>query len=178
MSKFITKSRLNKINQINQNWSDIIVKDYWQSKPISKEEIEQEKRYKEQLNFLQSEKQRIESIPLEELSFRDLYKEPFREWEYLSNRVYSGEEFAFQFEFFGAEEIRKKVIKILNQEITDYERQEVENRNGEIFVKGKHFITVRNWGKLHGSGGYNLNTEHAGKIQDTLAEYIVEKLNK
>ena len=37
MSKFIKKSRLNKINQINQNWSDILGKDYWQSKPISKE---------------------------------------------------------------------------------------------------------------------------------------------
>lgn len=175
MSKFITKSRLNKINQ---NWSDFMGKDYWQSKPLSKEEIEQEKRHKEQLNFLESEKQRIESIPLEELSFRDLYKEPFREWEYLSNRVYSGDEFAFQFEFFGAEETKKKVIKILNEEIKDYEKQEVENKNGEIFVKGKHFITIRNWGRLTGSGGYNLDGEYAGKIQDTLAEYIVEKLNK
>lgn len=175
MSKFITKSRLNKINQ---NWSDFMGKDYWQSKPLSKEEIEQEKRHKEQLNFLESEKQRIESIPLEELSFRDLYKEHFREWEYLSNRVYSGEEFAFQFEFFGAEKVRKKVLKILNEEIADYEKQEVENKNGEIFVEGKHFITIRNWGKLHGTGGYNLDPEYAGKIQDTLAEYIVEKLNK
>lgn len=175
MSKFITKSRLNKINQ---NWSDYMGKDYWQSKPISKEEIEQEQRYQEELNFLQSEKQRIENIPLEELSFRDLYKEPFREWEYLSSRVYSGDEFAFQFEFFDAEETRSKVIKILNKEIIDYEKQKVINRNGEIFVKGKHFITIRNWGRLTGSGGYNLNEEYAGRIQDTLAEYIVERLNK
>ena len=176
MSKFITKSRLNKINQINSMWSNLKDDEYISfGSSISAEE---KKKQKEENNFLESEKQRIESIPLEELSFRDLYKEPFREWEYLSNRVYSGEEFAFQFEFFGAEKARKKVIKILNEEITDYERQEVENRNGEIFINGNHFITIRNWGKLHGTGGYNLNTEHAGKIQDSLAEYIVEKLNK
>ena len=176
MSKFITKSRLNKINQINSMWSNLKDGEYISfGSSISAEE---KKKQKEENNFLQSEKQRIESIPLEELSFRDLYKEPFREWEYLSNRVYSGEEFAFQFEFFGAEKVRKKILKILNEEITDYERQEVENRNGEIFVEGKHFITIRNWGKLHGTGGYNLDPEYAGKIQDTLAEYIVEKLNK
>jgi hypothetical protein len=42
----------------------------------------------------------------------------------------------------------------------------------------KEFILIRGWGNLTGTGSYNLDGEYAGKIQDTLAEYIVEKLNK
>ena len=40
------------------------------------------------------------------------------------------------------------------------------------------FILIRGWGNLTGAGSYNLDGEYAGKIQDTLAEYIVQKLNK
>ena len=42
----------------------------------------------------------------------------------------------------------------------------------------KEFILIRGWGNLTGTGSYNLDGEYAGKIQDSLAEYIVEKLNK
>jgi hypothetical protein len=37
-------------------------------------------------------------------------------------------------------------------------------------------ILIRGWGNLTGVGSYNLDGEYAAKIQDTLAEYIVEKL--
>ena len=35
---------------------------------------------------------------------------------------------------------------------------------------------IRGWGNLTGVGAYNLNGDYATKIQDTLAEYIIEKL--
>jgi hypothetical protein len=38
-------------------------------------------------------------------------------------------------------------------------------------------ILIRGWGNLTGCGAYNLDGEYAGKIQDTLEEYIIEKLS-
>ena len=181
MSKFITKSRLNKIKQINQNWSDILGKDYWQSKPISKEEIVQEKRYKEQLNFLESEKQRIESIPLEELSFRDLYQFPFHQAKYGSWVYDANSNFIFQFEI-DNKETREKAVAILNGEFESNKDNKFVHEDGMIYLEKdgerKEFILIRGWGNLTGVGAYNLDGEYAGKIQDTLAEYIIEKLNK
>ena len=39
-------------------------------------------------------------------------------------------------------------------------------------------IDIRGWGNLTGTGGYNLSEESAMIVQDTLAEYIIQRLNK
>ena len=74
------------------------------------------------------------------------------------------------------------IINILNGEIEPTKENIVKHKEGIIYVekegKDKPLIMIRGWGNLTGIGGYNLNGEYAGKIQDTLAEYIVERLSK
>lgn len=124
-------------------------------------------------------KNRIESIPLEDLTFKDLYqfpfhKAPFGSWVYDKNS-----NFIFQFEFRN-KDVEDTVIAILNEELLEYKKQEISHENGEIYVtvagEKKPFILIRGWGNLTGVGAYNLDSKYAAKIQDTLAEYIVEKL--
>lgn len=179
MSKFITKSRLNKINQINSMWSNLKDGEYISfGSSISAEE---KKKQKEENNFLQSEKQRIESIPLEELSFRDLYKFPFHQAKYGSWVYDENSNFIFQFQM-NNKTTQESCIKILNGEITPMKENKFVHKDGMIYLDKDEelheFILIRGWGSLTGTGSYNLDGEYAGKIQDTLAEYIVEKLNK
>lgn len=168
MSKYIPKSRAQHTT-IDIEWSNAT----WSSKTNKKEQEETEEYY----NNLAKEKERIENIPLEELTFRDLYKFPFRQAKYVSWVYDKNSNFIFQFEF-SNKETREKCIQILNEELLYYKKQEVEAKNGEIFVNGEHFITIRGWGNLTGVGSYNLDGKYAAKIQDTLEQYIVEKLCK
>lgn len=165
-SKFIPKSR---ITHQATTWE-------WESKPISKAEREKEEREnREYNNKMESEKQRIQSIPLEKLSFRDLYTEPFKDTSRIG-WVYSGDNFIFQFLSYN-DETNKKCLQILNGKLLEYNRHDVKHLNGEITINDVPFILIRGWGRLTGTGAYNLDAEYACRIQDTLAEYIVEKLS-
>lgn len=138
-------------------------------------DAQEDKKREEYINHREITKNRIESIPLENLAFKDLYQFPFHETKY-SSWVYDNDSnFIFQFEF-SDKETRRKTLEILNGELLEYKRQEVTHDRGEIFVNGQLFILIRGWGNLTGTGAYNLKGEYAAKIQDTLAEYIVEKL--
>ena len=178
MSKFIKNSRLNKSPQL---WSDYLPNEYWQSKPISAEDKEEQKKYKEEMNFREKEKQRIESIPLEELSFKDLYQFPFHQAKYGSWVYDTNSNFIFQFEM-NNKTTQESCIRILNGESTPTKQNKFFHKDGTIYLDKDgelhNFILIRGWGNLTGVGSYNLDGEWAGKIQDSLAEYIVEKLNK
>jgi len=167
-SKFIKNRRFDNKPQL---WSDYM----WSSPNILAEDKKEEEQRKEYRNHLAKEKERIEAIPLEKLSFRDLYVEPFIKSDVI-DWVYSGKNFVFQF-LSGGKRDKSRCLGILNGEITEYNRQDVKNDNGEITINGHPFILIRGWGNLTGSGAYNLKEEYACKIQDTLAEFIVEKLN-
>ena len=154
-----------------------ITKTEWVSFGKSEKDTEEESLIKEENKKLKAEKQRIESIPLEDLSFKDLYKFPFHQADY-TNWVYDADSnFIFQFQF-NDKETQEKLIKILNGEIEDYKRQNVTSESGLISVGGQPFVLIRNWGRLTGIGGYNLDGDYAARIQDSLEEYIVEKLSK
>jgi hypothetical protein len=165
-SRFIKNSRLGN-QKSSYDWISFGVK------PDSKKEIEEREEYR---NTLISEKERIEAIPLEQLSFRDLYQFPFHEAAYGSWVYDKNSNFIFQF-MFTNEETQKEVIDILNGDKTPKKQIGFEHKDGMIYFKDEEFILIRGWGNLTGSGAYNLDGEWAGKIQDTLAEYIVEKLN-
>ncbi len=49
--------------------------------------------------------------------------------------------------------------------------------SGFIINGDYHLILIRGWGYLTGTGGLNLSDKEALEIQDSLAEYIIEKLN-
>lgn len=177
MSKFIPKSRLNK--QVLQ-WNNFLPNDYWESK-LTKEDKEEQKKYKEEMDFKEREKQRIEGIPLEEVSFRDLYQFPFHQAKYGSWVYDENSNFIFQFQM-NNKTTQESCIKILNGEINPTKENKFVHKDGMIYLDKDEelheFILIRGWGNLTGTGSYNLDGEYAGKIQDTLAEYIVQKLNK
>jgi hypothetical protein len=176
-SKFIKNSRIkNKTIPVFNNAQE----DMWYSltSPDNSKEKEETRLWKEQQL---AEKSRIENIPLGQLSFRDLYQFPFHQAKYGSWVYDAIGNFIFQFEF-DNEETREKIIKILNGEIVEYNSQEVKIDGGYITININgdwlNLILIRGWGNLTGVGAYNLDGGYAGKIQDTLAEYIVEKFSK
>lgn len=158
MSKYIPKSRIVNV-PLATSWSNDV------------------KPQKEYVNPHIKEKERIEAIPLEELTFRNLYEFPFHQAKYDSWVYDKNSNFIFQFEFRN-EETRQKVIDILNGDLLEYKRQDVKSEGGMIYINDKPFILIRGWGNLTSVGAYNLNGDHAAKIQDTLEQYIIEKLSK
>jgi hypothetical protein len=177
MSKFIPKSRLNK--QVLQR-NNLLPNDYWESRP-TKEDKKEQKKYQEEMSFKEREKQRIESIPLEQVSFRDLYQFPFHQAKYGSWVYDANSNFIFQFQF-NNKETQQKTIDVLNGDFVSDKDNKFIHKDGMIYLDKdgelKEVILIRGWGNLTGGGSYNLDGEYAGKIQDTLAEYIVQKLNK
>jgi len=65
-----------------------------------------------------------------------------------------------------------KDVKLINRELT------FTHADGYISVNEMQVIMIRGWGNLTGTGGFNLSNEDAANVQDTLAEYIVSKLNE
>lgn len=148
----------------------------WYSMGDSKQDAEEKKQMEEYRQKMKSEKERIESIPLKELSFTHIYTMPFIDLMGMG-RIYSGENFTFQF-LAGGEEAKQKCLQILNGELKEYKRQDVTHKDGEILIDGHPFILIRGFGNLTGVGAHNLDGKWAARIQDSLAEYIVEKLSK
>lgn len=172
-SKFIPKSRItNKSVPIFNDAKE----DMWYSfaTPNNSKEKEETRLWKEKQT---AEKKRIESIPLEQLSFKDLYKFPFHQAKYGTWVYDANSNFIFEFEFKG-KDTQEKVVNILNNDLLEYKRQDVEHKDGMIYVDGIEFILIRGFGGLTGVGAHNLNAEYACKIQDSLAEYIIDKLKK
>lgn len=178
MSKFITNSRLK--GQSSELWSNHLPKGYWRSSPISAQEKEEQKKHEEAKNFRLKEKERLEAIPLEKLSFTDLYQLPFHQAKY-GTWVYDAlSHFIFQFQI-SNEKTRKEAVDILNGNLIPKQQNKFVHKDGMIYLDRDgelhEFILIRGWGGLTGIGGYNLSGEYASKIQDTLAEFIIEKLN-
>lgn len=51
---------------------------------------------------------------------------------------------------------------------------EVISGGNELLINDESVLVVRGWGMLTGSGGYNLSTDEAIEIQDSLIKYIAE----
>jgi hypothetical protein len=176
-SKFIKNSRISRAPKYTQTVDNS--KEMWYSfaSPDNSKEQEENRVYKERQ---QKKKDRVEAIPLDTLSFRDLYEFPFHQAKYGSWVYDANGNFIFQFENGGAT-MREKVVSILNGEISEYSRREVRGSEGSIEVNlegnWKDLILIRGWGNLTGVGAHNLDCDYAAKIQDTLQEYILEKLS-
>lgn len=110
-------------------------------------------------------------------TFKDIYELPFK--LQIGIRVLdSKNQFAFQFLTFD-DDMNGKILDIINggkNNIKD--SMTFVHKNGYITTdKGGSLILIRGWGNLTGVGGHNMPREDAMNVQDTLAEYIVEKLN-
>lgn len=176
-SKFIKKSRISSAPIYTP--TEVKSNDMWYSfaSTDNSKEGKENKLYKENQ---QKNKDRVESIPVDELTFKDLYEFPFHQAKY-GSWVYDAKgNFIFQFQSGGIGD-KEKIINILNGELEEYNRQDIRGGDGliEISSKGewRELILIRGWGNLTGIGAHNLDGDYAAKIQDSLQEYIVEKLN-
>jgi hypothetical protein len=120
----------------------------------------------------------IQSKHLQEVSFKDLYEFPFKSYGY--SQVYDNDDnFIFQFEI-DNKETRQKCLDIINGDLVSTKENSFVHKGGTIYlVKDEDnlpLIIIRGWGNLTGTGAYNLDEKYACEIQDTLAEYIVDKL--
>lgn len=117
-------------------------------------------------------------------TFIDVYKFPLK--KYMGTAVYDDEvNFVFQFEpqYYkgkhanGWEDFEKKILSKINGGYEQFEH-EFKVKEGQIFYKNIHVMTIRGWGNLTGVGGHNLSAKEAANIQDSFANFIVEQLNK
>lgn len=114
-------------------------------------------------------------------NWKDVYKLPFKLDSYGGIHVFdSRNNLVFQFD----ENIEnpKSLIKVINDEIK-FESTKKANliyneKDQCIYVDNEPIISIRGYGYLTGIGGLKLSHNEAAHIQDTLAEYIIEQLNK
>ena len=79
------------------------------------------------------------------------------------------------FNSFVSNEDTLKLVSILNEEIS--QKCNAQYSNGYIVIDGRKCLLVRGWGMLTGVGGYNLERSKAAEIQDSFANWCVNRLN-
>lgn len=111
-------------------------------------------------------------------NWNDIYKLPLHLAKY-GTWVYDAESnFVFQFEILH-DYTREEVIDILNGLLEPKVKHKSIHKDGFIYDDvGEIMITIRGWGNLRGVGAHNLSGEEAANIQDTFANWIVERLNR
>lgn len=110
--------------------------------------------------------------------FREVYQFPFIlkfpdiGWVYDSN-----DNFIFQFNLETPLETMNLLIDVINGKDTLKIDTTFEHLDGEITIKDKepYVVLIRGWGNLTSEKGFN-TTEALG-VQESLAEYITQKLN-
>lgn len=109
--------------------------------------------------------------------FEKYFKLPFR-LDNFGDYVFDTNE-RMVFTFAEDVEVQKDLVKKINGEDVniDVELNLLYEPSLAVILNGIDlFIDIRGWGYLTGTGGLNLPDEQAQKIQDDLAEYIIEKL--
>jgi hypothetical protein len=109
-------------------------------------------------------------------NYKDVYLFPLEE---LHGWVYDQKEnFVFQF-MIDDEKTQQKILDVINGKENLKNLDLVfKHEQGEIVDKsGMSLILIRGWGNLTGIGAMNLSDEEASNIQDTFANFIVERLN-
>ena len=108
--------------------------------------------------------------------FEKAFKLPFKIKDMGSWCVDANDQLCFQtVDYLNKESKALLELSLKNKTI---KRQDVyyDGRQGYIYVDEKPFISIRGWGYLTGTGGLNLSDDEAVKIQDDLANYLVEQL--
>jgi hypothetical protein len=151
----------------------------WSSKPYTQDYLDKEKAEADKIREEYAiKKALIQSKHLQEVSFKDLYTFPFKNFGY--SQVYdNNDNFIFQFEI-DNKGTRQKCLDIINGDLIPTKENSFVHDGGVIYLVKEDdripLILIRGWGNLTGTGAYNLDEKYACEIQDTLAEYIVDKL--
>jgi hypothetical protein len=109
-------------------------------------------------------------------TFKDIYKFPIQNYH---GRFYDNDNnFLFQTLFYNKEKTELLLDVLNGKETLKNPELKFEHIEGKIIDNsGEPLLLIRGWGNLTGIGGHNLSPEEAANIQDTFAQYIVEKLN-
>lgn len=118
--------------------------------------------------------------------WKDIYKLPLKdshvdlEHNWRSGRINDAKgNFVFQFSKV-TQDSQQKLLDIINGVDRKLEKEcFFIYDKGDIVenLSSRKVIKIRGWGNLTGSGGHNLSGEDGAKVQDTFADYIVERLN-
>jgi hypothetical protein len=109
-------------------------------------------------------------------TYKDVYELPLEDihgWIYDQKR-----NFVFQF-MIDDEKTEQKILDVINGK-ENFKNLDLlfKHEQGKIVDKfGSPIILIRGWGNLTGIGAMNLSVEEASNIQDTFANFIVERLN-
>lgn len=119
-------------------------------------------------------------------SFKDIYKLPFEdiyidEEGFRSKMIYDTDgNFVFQFGEGVSPSTEIKILNVLNGiEELEYKRY-LHVEDGKIIYRGLQgssvLIFIRGWGNLTGIRRHRLTSDEAKLVQDTLADYILDRL--
>jgi len=110
--------------------------------------------------------------------WNDIYKLPLHQDEYGYWVYDENNNFVFQFERI-KDYNRNTVIDILNGLKEPTKPHSFTYEDGYIVMDGeREIILIRGWGNLTGTGAHNLPAEEAANVQDTFAQWIIERLTK
>lgn len=112
------------------------------------------------------------------ITFKDVYKPPFRVDEFCPINVRSSNNvMTFTYFRYNQDDL-KEMVAILNGESEKRITDNVRYENTVIYIDDCPVLRVRGWGHLTGCGAMNLPVEVAVKIQDDFGEWVVNKLTK
>jgi hypothetical protein len=109
-------------------------------------------------------------------TYKEVYELPLKD---IHGWIYDQKNnFVFQF-MIDDEAIENKILDVINDKynLTNNKILFIHESGVIKTNKGKDFILIRGWGNLTGTGAMNLTEKEASNIQDTFANFIVERLN-
>lgn len=112
--------------------------------------------------------------------FNKYYTLPLHMWNNFTIKVFTKDNnMAFDWIANISNDIKSEVLKKLNTPNckTSLKPGGYTHKDGRILKDGYPIILIRGWGMLTGTGGFNLPSHKAIKIQDEFTEYIVNTLN-
>jgi hypothetical protein len=77
-----------------------------------------------------------------------------------------------------SDELQQDIVDVLNGESKPIQIPDLSYQDGDIFSRDKAIVMIRSWGRLTGSGGLKLSTDVALAIQDSFANFIIDRLNQ
>lgn len=86
-------------------------------------------------------------------------------------------QFSPDFDGNGFDEDKQEIVNVINGKEKTIKLNHFTAKGEDIFADGKYFMCARGWGYLTGQGSLSLSNERAIEIQDSLINYILERLN-
>ena len=117
------------------------------------------------------------------MNWQDIYKLPLKVDDYCPIITWTADkQRAFDWCVDVSPEKQQELIDVINGTKQHQFKYKFYREDSYIFSENPVFgnepvLSIRGWGYLTGTGGLHLSSEKAAEIQDSFANYIVERLN-